>query len=427
MAIASRIWVVGTNTGSSATVSADTTSGTGTTPQTGDLCVVIYCNDYYALSNMGTPSVTAGSSFTLTAVTNGTADNGNLNAHVKCYTGTVAANGHFTISATESGSADEEKSILVWVLSGADTATPIDGGSSGAANNVGTSTASQDAPSVTPSGSDAFLICHVNSGTGAAAASYTHPTGMTELTEIHVGGLSGDVAYLQLAASGATGTKTFTASTATPYAAVSLAIKTASSGAITATPTGIGSAEAFGTPTAVLDINGTPTGIASAEAFGAVTAVLDLNVTPNGIASAEAFGTPVAAVSGGIAGTPAGIGSAETFGSPTAVLTLAATPTSVDSAEAFGTPTVVAGGLRKRLKDVYRIVSYPLAGDAQAYSMREGLTAYGNAAPLTVKGAPSNRDLDGKTYVFRGGYVHESEDPTVIQLWIDSGFEVEDV
>ena len=119
MAIASRNWVLGANTGGSATVSADTTSGTGSTPQAGDLCVVIYCNDYYALADMGTPSVTAGSSFTLTAVTNGTADNGNLNAHIKCYTGTVAANGHFTVSATETGSADEEKGMFVWVLSGA--------------------------------------------------------------------------------------------------------------------------------------------------------------------------------------------------------------------------------------------------------------------------------------------------------------------
>lgn len=237
MAIASRIWVVGGDTGGSATVSADTTSGTGTTPQAGDLAVVIYFNDYYALADMGTPSVTAGTSFTLTAVTNGTADAGSPNAHAKCYTGTVAANGHFTVSATETGSHDEEKGILVWVLSGADTSTPIDGGASGAANNTGTSDNNQAAPSVSPSGSDAFLICHTNSGTGAASASYTPPSGMTELTEYHIGsGLSGSVASLQLAASGATGTKTFLAASATPYAAVSLAIKTAGAAATSLPP-----------------------------------------------------------------------------------------------------------------------------------------------------------------------------------------------
>jgi hypothetical protein len=82
---------------------------------------------------------------------------------------------------------------------------------------------------------------------------------------------------------------------------------------------------------------------------------------------------------------------------------------------------------RKRLKDLYVNTSYVLAGDAQIYQQREGLTAYGNAAPLTVgRDVPDTR-LQGVTYVFRGGYVHETEDPAVIQLWLDSGFEVEDV
>lgn len=76
---------------------------------------------------------------------------------------------------------------------------------------------------------------------------------------------------------------------------------------------------------------------------------------------------------------------------------------------------------------MYVVTPYPLAGDALTFSLREGLTAYGNAAPLSVKRDPSNADLEGKTYVFRGGYVHETEDPEIVQLWLDSGFEVEDV
>lgn len=223
----------------------------------------------------------------------------------------------------------------------------------------------------------------------------------------------------------------------------------AATGDLVCTPTAIDSAEAFGTPTAVLDIDVTPTGIASAETFGAVTAVLDLNVTPTGIASAEtfgavaavldldatptsiasgeAFGTPIASMSGSITGTPTSIGSAEAFGTPVAALALIAAAAGIESAESFGSPIAVLTGVRKRLRDLYLTVPHRHAGDAQAYVLREGVTAYGNAAPLSVKRDPSNKDLDGKTYVFRGGYIHESEDPTVIQLWIDSGFEVEDV
>jgi hypothetical protein len=234
VAIAIRNWVLGLNNGSSPTVTADTASGTGSTPQAGDLAVVVYGNNYYAFTDMGTPS----GGPTWTAITNGSADAGNLLAHIRSYTGTVASSANFSVSATETGSADEEKYMLILVLSGADTSTPIDGGSNGAVGSFGSSTDVQVVSAVTPTGTDAWLLSLVSSGGGSAAATYTHPSGMTELTEIHQGGLSGTVSYQQLAASGSTGTRTHTADggTAVPWAGLNIAIKTASAGVTKAPP-----------------------------------------------------------------------------------------------------------------------------------------------------------------------------------------------
>lgn len=95
-------------------------------------------------------------------------------------------------------------------------------------------------------------------------------------------------------------------------------IPTVATGAQNISPTGIASAEAFGTPvitTGAVDI--TPSGIASEEAFG--TAVLTtgaVDISPSGIASEEAFGTAVVTVAGGTQNiTATGIASAEAFGS----------------------------------------------------------------------------------------------------------------
>lgn len=194
---------------------------------------------------------------------------------------------------------------------------------------------------------------------------------------------------------------------------------------ITCSPTGIASAGALGTPTVSTTITCSPSGVASVEAFGTATVNTTITCSPSGVGTAEAFGTAVVSMTG--SSTPVGIPSSEAFGVPTVTTTVTCSPLSISPNDGVGTPIVTIVGLRKRLKDLYLTTAYPLAGDAQAYVMREGLTAYGNAAPLSVKRDPSNRDLDGKTYVFRGGYVHESDDPVVIQVWLDSGFEVEDV
>jgi len=95
---------------------------------------------------------------------------------------------------------------------------------------------------------------------------------------------------------------------------------------------GIASGEAFGTPTLRLGVH--PSGIASAEAFGA--ARLDQTIYFTGIVSAEAFGT--ASLHPTI--SPTGIASAEAFG--TASLLRTVSPTAIASAEVFGTPSLVA-------------------------------------------------------------------------------------
>lgn len=78
-----------------------------------------------------------------------------------------------------------------------------------------------------------------------------------------------------------------------------------------------------------------------------------------------------------------------------------------------------------QLNDIYReVVVLADYGTALQYKLRDGMTAYGNAAPLTVKQDPSETDLAGMTYVFRGGRIHQTTDPVIRQLWLDSGFGV---
>lgn len=114
---------------------------------------------------------------------------------------------------------------------------------------------------------------------------------------------------------------------------------TVSPGAVTLSPTGIATDEAFGTATLTPGVVSlSPTSIDSAEAFGSATLVPGaVSVTPTGIATEEAFGNP--ALNLNIA--PAGIGSDEAFG--TAALNLFVLPGAIASAEVFGDATLSAG------------------------------------------------------------------------------------
>lgn len=188
-------------------------------PNANDVLVIIHFNDFYDLANMATPTV-GGSTSGVTAITNGTYDRGSSQTHGKSYTYVVGSTGDLTVSATETGSADEEKALAVYVLSGVDTSTPID-----AADNAISSIddTSPDCPSVSPTSSDAFLICHVSEF--GDAGSYTPPGGMTEQYD-DGGSLSFTGATQQLSASGATGTKTFTSANSQGWGCLSIAVKT---------------------------------------------------------------------------------------------------------------------------------------------------------------------------------------------------------
>jgi hypothetical protein len=188
-------------------------------PNAGDVLLIIHFNDFYDLANMPTPTV-GGSSTGVTAITNGSFDRGSSQAHAKSYTFVVGSTGDLTVSVTETGSADEEKALAVYVLSGVDTTTPIDV----AANAVsGVDDTSPDAPSVSPTSTDAFLVCHVNEF--GDAGTYTPPGGMTEQYD-DGGSLSFTGATEQLVASGATGVKTFASSNVQGWGCLSIAVKT---------------------------------------------------------------------------------------------------------------------------------------------------------------------------------------------------------
>lgn len=224
MAIAVRTVTVGTDAGGSATVTATTPSG-GTAAQVGDLLVILHTNDFYALTNMVLPTVTGSPTVTAITGTGLPADGGTNEGHIKPYWAVVNTGGAQTVSTTETGSHDEEKALVVYVLTGADTTTPIDvaAGFNGTPGNE-----NQTCPSVTTTTTDAFLLCHDNSGPTSTAA-YGSPGSMTEQYEIHVGGMSGVGATEQLAASGATGTRTFTtvAGDNILWVSVSIALRTA--------------------------------------------------------------------------------------------------------------------------------------------------------------------------------------------------------
>lgn len=107
---------------------------------------------------------------------------------------------------------------------------------------------------------------------------------------------------------------------------------------LTLSPVGIASAQAFGTPGATIPIQASPTGIASAQVFGTTVAAGSLTVSPTAIASAQAFG--VLAVSVGLTSTASAISSAEAFGTPAVSGALAVSPAGIASQEAFGAAAI---------------------------------------------------------------------------------------
>lgn len=320
-------------------------------PQAGDLLVIFHGNDYYALSNMPTPTV-GGSTSGVNAVSGGTADGGSFFAHAKAYTYAVGSTGDLTVSVTETGSGDEEKVLVVYVLSGADTSTPVDGTAANNSDSTG-STTSRVCNAVSPSSASAFLICHTNDGNGSNSVSYTPPSGMTEQYD---GSLASSMGYsgatLQLSASGSTGTKTFTASGNASYCTLTVAIKTAAGGGSTvngtATLTGAGglTAGVRQQATAAATGAGSLSAVVAQRATGVLTgsATLSAAVTQRAGSSPSGAGTltPLAVQRVGAILSAAGtLATAATIAAP-ASLTGAGSLTAGSGSVVTGTATIVA-------------------------------------------------------------------------------------
>lgn len=299
-------------------------------PQTGDQLVIICCNDFYALSNITTPTV-GGSTTGVTAITGASADGGTNNAHAKAFIYSVASTGDLTVAQTETGTTDEDKGLVVYVLSGANGVDVAAGNSSS-----GAAVTNHDAPSVSPTSSDAYLICHDNSGGGSSSSAYTPPSGMTEVYDTQVGGISMTGAVLQLSSSGATGTKTFTVSGSLQYCTLSIAIKTAAGGS---TVNGSASLTGAGTLTAVASVR-IP---GSAALTGAGTLGAAASVRVPGAASPTGAGILTAAATVTVPGAASMAGAGSLAAAATVTVLGAAVLTGAGTLAASSGSTVAGG------------------------------------------------------------------------------------
>ena len=278
-----------TNNGGSATISV-TTSESPTTTQVGDLVIVVHGNNFYALSNMPTPTATG--SPTLTNIVD--ADGGTNFGHLRCWWYVANTGGAQTVSVTETGAHDEEKSMAVYVLSGADTSSPVDGTASNFDSGTGSAPVCS---SISPATATALAFNAINNGGPTAPTSYTPPGAVTEQYDVGVGGLRAAGGTDQLSASGPTGAFNWTTvGPDRPWASVTFAIKSGTGAAsVVGTKStnwhpgkGPGKARFFQTPRStttsnVVNIDGSLTVTANRTATVAVTHTIggSLTVTAN--------------------------------------------------------------------------------------------------------------------------------------------------
>jgi hypothetical protein len=195
--------------------SAPITHTTGAGTAVDDVLVCFHGSDWYQATSMGAPTGTAG---TWTQRGGNNADLGTNNSHMKIWTRPVTVGGAQTVTCSQIS--DEDIWSTLYVLTGADTASPSDDAATFAQLSGSTS---QTAPSVSPTSTDALLICCVLSEV-FRVLTYTPPSGMTERSE-DSNSSTMTTATVGLTASGATGTKTFTASSGFGWVSGSIAIK----------------------------------------------------------------------------------------------------------------------------------------------------------------------------------------------------------
>lgn len=185
----------------------------------GDFLVVVHTSDYYAASDLTTPTGTAASTWT----NRGTNYDAGTNAsHGKVWTAPVTTGGAQTV-ILNSAHTDEERTGFVFRIpnGGYDLAT-------WSSTGAGSSTSHVAPTSTPPSGqTDDMLLCVWVSGDGGGDINYTVPGSMTGGTERDVVPyITGVGAYEQLASASATGTRTATASAARAgWYAVSVLVK----------------------------------------------------------------------------------------------------------------------------------------------------------------------------------------------------------
>lgn len=189
-----------------------------------------------------------------------------------------------------------------------------------------------------------------NLGNNSGAVSATPGAGLTELRDDDTGNYVHYAVDYKIVSS--TGTYkvdgTWVGLTPSAWASIVVTYKEAASGGSpqNVSVTGLGSASAFGSVTAIPgNRNVGVSALASAASFGTPTiAVGGVTVTPDSLASASALGG-VSTLPGGVTVSVTGLGSAAAFGTPGATAGgLIVQPAGLGSAAAFGSPTPVPGG-----------------------------------------------------------------------------------
>lgn len=193
---------------------ANVTLITSAATSVGDILVAFHGNNFYTAAQMLTPTGTAGT-WTVAA----TGDNGSSSAHQKIWTRKVAVDGAQTV--TVAPAVDEEHTIHLVVVSGADQTTWVDV----AAGGNGATSTSHIAPTVDPTVFNALLLVGAQS---TSLGNYTIPGtfGMRMLSEVDVGGFCTSGAAAEVLGNDAnTGTRTLTLTVTGAYASTSIALR----------------------------------------------------------------------------------------------------------------------------------------------------------------------------------------------------------
>lgn len=194
---------------------ANFTLTTAATTAVDDILVLFHGNNFYTAAGLVAPTGTAG-----TWNPEVTADNGTNNTHMKIWTRKVTVGGAQTVTCARA--IDEEHTAHLFVISGADTVTFVDGTATG---NVGASSTTHVSPSATPTTTNGLYLTAVQS---AALGVYTIPStfGMTKQAQVDVGGICSSASGAEvLGNNSATGTRTWTNTVAGNFAACSIVIK----------------------------------------------------------------------------------------------------------------------------------------------------------------------------------------------------------